>query len=166
MDSFWTEVGLELPAGAQAVRVGLRLVAAALMGAAVGFEREVRGHEAGLRTHMHVALGAALFTLVPDEAGATVGDLAQVVKGVAAGIGFLGAGAILKMTAEAQIKGLTTAASIWLTAAVGLAVGAGWFWPAFVAIVLSWIILHLLPGLEKRIPGGKKTPNPDEESME
>jgi putative Mg2+ transporter-C (MgtC) family protein len=138
------EVGLTLPPATALVRIAARLLCAAILGAIVGWERESRGRAAGLRTHIMVALGAALFTLAPMEAGANASDLAQLVKGIAAGIGFLGAGAILKVAAEREIQGLTTAASIWLTAAVGLAVGAGQVWLALFAIVLSLATLVAL----------------------
>ena len=120
-----------------------RLVVAILLGAVLGFERERRGRAAGLRTHSLVALGAALFTVVPMLFGATAADLAQVVKGLAAGVGFLGAGAILKGSEQGDVQGLTTAANIWLTAAAGLAVGAGWLWPAVAGVFLSCSVLFL-----------------------
>jgi putative Mg2+ transporter-C (MgtC) family protein len=122
--------------------MGSRLLTAVVLGGVIGWEREIRGRAAGLRTHMLVALGSALFTLVPLESGSQ--DLANIVKGVAAGIGFLGAGAILKLTAEREIKGLTTAGSIWLTAAMGVACGAGKMWIALASIVLSIVILAVV----------------------
>ena len=120
-----------------------RLVVAVMLGAVLGFERQRRGRAAGLRTHSLVALGAALFTVVPMLFGATAADLAQVVKGLAAGVGFLGAGAILKGSEQGDVQGLTTAANIWLTAAAGLAVGAGWVWPAVAGVFLSFSVLFL-----------------------
>jgi putative Mg2+ transporter-C (MgtC) family protein len=137
METLWTESGWALPSEATLMRIGSRLLTAVVLGGIIGIERESTNRAAGLRTHMLVALGATVFTLVSVEAGATAGDLANVVKGLAAGIGFLGAGAILKSAAEREIRGLTTAASIWLTAAVGMAVGAGQAWLALMAILLS-----------------------------
>src|SRR4028119_1203730 len=101
MDIVLEELTAGLPDTAQMVRVALRLVTAMLLGAMVGFERERAGKPAGLRTHMLVALGAALFVLVPLEAGQglsdlTRGDLTRVIQGIATGIGFIGTGAILK----------------------------------------------------------------------
>src|SRR5688572_29687706 len=125
----------------QAMRVAVRLVMAALLSSVIGWERGRRGHVAGLRTHILVGLGAAVFTFVPTLYAGGKTDLAQVVKGVAAGIGFLGAGTILKIQEKQQIEGLTTAASIWLTAAVGMAVGAGFHFAAGLAVVLAWIVL-------------------------
>lgn len=124
-------------------RYVLRLIIASALGAVIGVEREAKGRVAGLRTHMLVALGAALFTIVPAEAAATP-DFAAIVKGIAAGVGFLGAGAILKKTEDSEIQGVTTAAGIWLTAAVGFATGAGWIGLAVVATGAAWVILYML----------------------
>ena len=117
-----------LPDVEQMLRVFVRLILAALLGGLLGAERQRAGKAAGLRTHMLVALGAAVFVLFPTEAGMGMADLSRVIQGVATGIGFIGAGTILKRTDPEEIQGLTTAANIWLTAAVGLAVGAGQLW--------------------------------------
>jgi putative Mg2+ transporter-C (MgtC) family protein len=130
------------------IRVTIRLLVACLLGAAIGFEREKERKAAGLRTHMLVALGAALFTLIPQEAKMSSGDLSRIIQGIAAGIGFLGAGCILKLSDEHRVQGLTSAAGIWLTAAVGTAVGAGWLWPALLGVCLAWIILYVVHRLE------------------
>jgi putative Mg2+ transporter-C (MgtC) family protein len=140
----WSDLGLYPPDGAQFLSLVFRLTVALFLGALVGLERQRRHHEAGLRTHMLVCLGSALFTAVPMEAGGTVNDLAQIVKGIAAGIGFLGAGTILKMTHEQEIRGLTTAASIWLTAGIGMAVGAGFVVLGSLGAVLGWIVLAVV----------------------
>jgi putative Mg2+ transporter-C (MgtC) family protein len=110
------------------VDLGLRLVLAAFFGAAVGFEREIHGHPAGMRTHLLVSLGSAMFTVLSiygfDSAPSnTPVDPSRVAAQIVSGIGFLGAGAILKD--GLSIRGLTTAASLWATAAIGLASGAG-----------------------------------------
>jgi putative Mg2+ transporter-C (MgtC) family protein len=131
------------------VRIAARLLTAVILAALVGFERGKHGRAAGLRTHMMVALGAALFTIVGMEEGAQPSDLSRIVQGIAAGVGFLGAGAILKMTSEKDILGLTTAASIWLTAAIGLAAGAGQLWSALFATILALIILIYLRRVER-----------------
>jgi putative Mg2+ transporter-C (MgtC) family protein len=125
-------------------RVCLRLFIAMLLGSILGYERESVGAAAGLRTHMLVSVGSALFVLVPLQAGMPLEDLSRVVQGVTAGIGFLGAGAIIKMRHESEIRGLTTAASIWLTSAVGVAVGMGLEATAFLSTVLALLILSLL----------------------
>jgi putative Mg2+ transporter-C (MgtC) family protein len=150
MDTFWHELGVELPEVAQAGRVALRLIVAVVLGGLVGLERERVRRVAGLRTHMLVALGAALFTVVPMEASRQPSDLAEIVKGLSAGIGFLGAGTILKLTESHEIHGLTTAASIWFTAAAGVAVGAGWFWAAIVGVGLAWGILATVRRFEHK----------------
>jgi putative Mg2+ transporter-C (MgtC) family protein len=131
-----------IPDPGQVVRAVVRLFVAGLMGALVGAERESLGKAAGLRTHMLVALGSALFVLIPVEFGFQEGDIGRVIQGVATGVGFLGAGTILKRKEESEITGLTTAAAIWLTAAVGLAAGAGRVWLAIVGGLSAWVILY------------------------
>lgn len=125
-------------------RVCVRLLVALALGAALGYEREASGAAAGLRTHMLVSLGAALFVLVPLQAGMELEDVSRVVQGVAAGVGFLGAGAILKLRSAETITGLTTAAGIWLTAAVGVAAGMGLEATAVLSAVFAWVVLALL----------------------
>ena len=149
----------DLPTTEQIIRVTLRLVVAALLGGILGFERERKGKAAGLRTHMLVALGTALFTIAPIESGMSVTDLSRVVQGIAAGIGFIGAGTILKIAEQEQIKGLTTAASIWFTAAIGVAVGIGTLWLPVLGTLLAVIILSLLGYAEARFesPGNRNT---------
>jgi len=126
-------------------RITFRLALAALLGGLLGYQRERQGKAAGVRTHMLVALGAALFILVPERAGVSGPELTRVVQGVAVGIGFLGAGAIVKHDAERSIQGLTTAAGIWLTAATGLACGTGRAMTAVVSAVLAFVVLALVP---------------------
>src|SRR5262249_44838426 len=139
--TFLDEMGHELvhglPDTAHLARVVVRLGMAILVGGVVGYERQKEGKAAGVRTHMLVALGAAIFVLVPLEAGMKVGDLSRVIQGLAAGIGFLGGGTIVKLSTTAEVKGLTSAASIWLTASIGMAAGAGWIWPAVIGVVLA-----------------------------
>jgi putative Mg2+ transporter-C (MgtC) family protein len=136
MDFVWSELG-----------ISMRLVVAALLAGLIGWERERGGHQAGLRTHILVGLGAALFTLVPAFQG-QVSDYSNVVKGVAAGIGFLGGGAILKDVQKQSVEGLTTAASIWLTAAVGLASAAGMYLAAVASTVIALIVLWPMQKVE------------------
>ncbi len=100
-----------------------RVLIAALLGAALGLEREWRGKEAGLRTNTLIALGAALFTAVSVSIGGGSGDPARIAAQVVTGVGFLGAGAILHQ--GGTVQGLTTAAMIWVNAAIGVAAGAG-----------------------------------------
>jgi putative Mg2+ transporter-C (MgtC) family protein len=132
-------------------RVVLRLIVAVALGGLLGYERESIGASAGQRTHMLVALGSALFILIPLQAGMQIEDLSRVLQGVTAGIGFLGAGAILKLRERASVQGLTTAASVWLTAAIGVAAGMGRETTAVVSAVFAFVILSLL----KRRPQAK-----------
>jgi putative Mg2+ transporter-C (MgtC) family protein len=131
-------------------RVCVRLLVALALGALLGYERESAGSAAGLRTHMLVSMGAALFVLVPLQAGMLIEDLSRVIQGVIAGIGFLGAGAILKMQGDDHIKGLTTAAGIWLTAAIGVAAGLGMEVTAILSAVLGWAVLAMVRMMSKR----------------
>lgn len=149
MELIWSELG-GTPDLAETVRFLLRLLAAALFGAVIGYEREAAGKEAGLRTHMLVAIGAALFVLAAQTAGVEIGDLSRVIQGVITGIGFIGAGAILKRSATGTVHGLTTAAGVWLTAAVGVAVGLGELFGAALATVAAWLVLDVLGALERR----------------
>jgi len=126
-------------------RVVLRLGIACILGGLIGFEREAEHKRAGLRTHMLVALGSALFTLIAAELKT---DSSRIIQGIAAGIGFLGAGCIFKLTEQHEVKGLTTAAGVWVTAAVGAAIGVGLIWPALLALALAWIILWALHRVE------------------
>jgi putative Mg2+ transporter-C (MgtC) family protein len=141
----------DLPDLEQFTRVLVRLLMAMLLGALIGYERERSDSAAGLRTHMLVALGAALFVLAPLQAGIEIADLSRVLQGVIAGIGFLGAGAVLKLKEDGVIKGLTTAASIWATAAIGITVGLGLEATAVLSTVLVLVILYTLFRVSKNI---------------
>ena len=140
----------------------LRLGTAAIVGGVVGYDRERRGKEAGLRTHMLVALGAALFVIVPQRAGMNDAELSRVIQGVAAGIGFIGGGAILKLSTEGQVKGLTTAAGIWLTAALGVAAGCGRIGVALLAVLLGMVILTVLGWYERELVPPAAEDRPEE----
>jgi putative Mg2+ transporter-C (MgtC) family protein len=127
----------------------VRLLAAAALGGVPGYERERSGKVAGLRTHMLVSLGAATFVVATGAAGASTQDLARVVQGIATGIGFIGAGAILKRAGEAEdVHGLTTAASIWMAASIGVSAGLGSLGVALVAALFAWVILSVLAHFE------------------
>lgn len=142
---------LALPPDTDLFRSAIRLLVAVLLGALLGYDRERQDSAAGLRTHMLVALGAALFVIAALQAGMDNADLGRVLQGIVAGIGFLGAGAIIKLNEKEQIKGLTTAATIWSTAAIGVAAGLGLAVTAAAATFLALAILALLPRLERRI---------------
>jgi putative Mg2+ transporter-C (MgtC) family protein len=134
----------------------VRLVAATLIGAALGLNREIRGKPAGLRTHAMVALGTALVTLTGIELAGHDGDfdsdsVSRVIQGITAGIGFLGGGTILKSDSGEQISGLTTAASLWVVACLGIACGVGLWQMALVALTLALFVLILGESLENAL---------------
>jgi putative Mg2+ transporter-C (MgtC) family protein len=122
----------------------LRFLLAAALGAGIGYQRERAGKAAGLRTHILVSSGAALFTLVSiyGFSGAVV-DISRVAAGVVVGIGFIGAGVILRGQREKEVAGLTTAATIWITAAIGLAAGTGMYLISVIATVVAVGVLFL-----------------------
>jgi putative Mg2+ transporter-C (MgtC) family protein len=127
-----------------------RIGAAAVLGGALGLEREWHGHWAGLRTHMMVSIGSAIFVIGgATAAGQNVDGPSRVIQGVAAGIGFLGAGTILKLGEKMEIKGLTTASSIWLAAALGIAAGLAEYALAIASAVVSLFVLGVLGPIEK-----------------
>jgi putative Mg2+ transporter-C (MgtC) family protein len=150
----------DIPDAAQATRVIVRLALAAILGGAIGFEREKKGKAAGLRTMMLVSLGAALFVLVIQQSGGTSADISRVIQGIVAGVGFLGIGTILNNPREENIKGLTTAAGIWLTAAIGIAAGMGREVTAILATLLALVILAVLPRFERWAFGPNTHPLP------
>jgi putative Mg2+ transporter-C (MgtC) family protein len=138
------------------VDLSLRLLVAALLGLAIGFEREIHGHPAGLRTHMLVALGSGLFTVLSihgflGQPGAAPVDPTRIAAQIVSGIGFLGAGAILKD--GIVIRGLTTAASLWATSAVGMAAGAGEYVIGVVAAVVILVSLWPINAIADRLHG-------------
>jgi putative Mg2+ transporter-C (MgtC) family protein len=137
----------DLPDLAQTTRVVLRLTVAAALGGLLGWEREHKGQAAGVRTHMLVAMGAALFVLVSQQLGMSQEDLSRVIQGLTAGVGFLCAGTILKGDHAGDVKGLTTAAGLWLTAAMGVAAGLGRELTAVLATLLALVILAVVPVL-------------------
>jgi putative Mg2+ transporter-C (MgtC) family protein len=125
-----------------------RLLTAALLGAVLGFEREVHHKSAGLRTNILIAVGAALFTLMSYElAVGTSGDPTRMAAQIVTGIGFLGAGAIMRT--DSGVKGLTTAATVWVNCAVGVAAGGGRYHLAFIATAVTLVSLLVLARLEK-----------------
>lgn len=138
----------DVPDAQQALRLAVRLILAALVGGMIGLQRERVGKAAGLRTHMLVSVGAAIFVLVPQQAGMDLEGLSKVIGGVITGMGFIGAGAILKHTDEKDIQGLTTAAGLWLTAALGTAAGMGREITALMGAVLALLILSALHRLD------------------
>ena len=143
------------------LEIALRLGAALLAGALIGLDREIKKRPAGLQTHALVSLGAALTLLVVAVGSGPAGDPAsRVVQGIITGIGFLGAGVILQYERERRVEGLTTAASIWSAAALGMACGAGYF--DLAGLALAAIVLVLVAGgwiegwMERRGVGNKE----------
>jgi putative Mg2+ transporter-C (MgtC) family protein len=129
----------------------IRLVLSVVLGAVIGMEREKRGSSAGLRTHVLVSMGACLFTvasmMVFAEHATT--DPTRIASTIVTGIGFLGAGTIIRDQAN-HVRGLTTAASIWVASAIGLSVGFGFYVAASVTAVLSFVVLKVLRDVEMR----------------
>jgi putative Mg2+ transporter-C (MgtC) family protein len=126
-----------------------RLSVAILLGGAIGLEREWKGHWAGLRTHILVSMGCAIFVIAGIEmVGRESESITRVIQGLASGIGFLGAGTILKLDHEQEIKGLTTAASIWLAASLGTAAGSGEYALSVAAVLASLFVLGVLGPIE------------------
>ena len=127
--------------------VFLRLVLAAALGGAIGLEREYRHKPAGLRTNMLIALGSALFALLSLEIGTGAGSPDRIAAQVVTGIGFLGAGAILR--SGENVHGLTTAATIWVNAAIGMAAGVGAYSAAYAGAAITLVVLLILPLMER-----------------
>ena len=135
-----------------------RFVAAVVLSGLIGLERRLHGRAAGIRTHMLVGIGAAMLTMLPELTASSHGETARawmdtgrLIAGLVTGIGFLGAGAIVKM--GDMVRGLTTAAGLWFTAALGAVVGSGYWRMATWATVLSLVILIVVDKLEERMPG-------------
>lgn len=160
---FWEELTSGLPDRYELARVIVRMLAAVLLGAVVGWQRERAGKAAGLRTHILVALGTALFVLAASGSGMSPEAVSRVIQGLSTGIGFIGAGAILKVSATREIQGLTTAAGVWMTAAIGVAVGLGSLGLALLGTILTWVTLASIGALERRFDIGAAVPPPEKE---
>ncbi|HVF30790.1 MAG TPA: MgtC/SapB family protein [Pyrinomonadaceae bacterium] len=128
----------------------IRLIAAALMGAAIGYERETAGKAAGLRTHILVTTGTAVFILGCIGAGMNNHSdaISRVIQGIVTGIGFVGAGSIIKRESESTVQGVTTSAGIWMAAAIGVTVGLGGLGLALMATALTLVVLRATLYLE------------------
>jgi putative Mg2+ transporter-C (MgtC) family protein len=146
-----TEDFAETPDPQAIGRLAVRLIMAALLGGLLGYDRERKGKKAGFRTHMLVSLGAALFVSIVQGLGGDSADISRVIQGVVVGIGFLGAGSIVKHQDTDDIHGLTTAAGIWFTSAVGLAAGNGRLVAAAMGTILALIIFVALAPIERWI---------------
>jgi putative Mg2+ transporter-C (MgtC) family protein len=138
--------------------LAVRLLVAALLGAVVGGEREWRGHDAGLRTNILVSVGSCLFTLLSIFGFPDIGpnpdvgrDPARIAAQIVSGIGFLGAGAVFRD--GNRVRGMTTAATIWLVAAIGMAAGAGSYFLAVIATIVALLVLAALLPLSSKLEG-------------
>jgi len=143
----------------QLTRTVLRLVLAAFLGGCMGWQRERDGHDAGIRTHMLVAAASALFLLMPAQLGMDDEATSRVLQGLLAGVGFLCAGAILKLPEADRVQGLTTAAGVWMTAAIGVAAGLGQETTAVFGTLLV-LAIFLLEGPLRRVGAGRPRPEP------
>ena len=143
MELLWQELTHGLPDGRQFATFLIRVIAAVVLGGIVGIEREKARKPAGLRTHILVSLGTAIVVLACAGSGMDMAGLSRVIQGIVTGIGFIGAGSILKLDEERDIRGLTTAAGLWLTAAIGVACGLGSLGVAMIGAVLALIVLAL-----------------------
>jgi putative Mg2+ transporter-C (MgtC) family protein len=156
----WQELTLGLHGPDQLAHIVIRLLAATLLGGLVGIQRESTRKPAGLRTHVLVSVATAAFVTACTAGGMSSDGLSRVIQGIVTGIGFIGAGTILKVSQEHEIKGLTTAASVWLTAAIGVVVGLGSLGIALMITALALIILSLARlehSIEGRRDQGKET---------
>ena len=160
MDIVWSELTGGIPDGHQFAIMMIRLFTATVLGAAIGFERQRAGKAAGLRTHILVTAGTTVFLLAGESAGmrANSDAISRVIQGIITGIGFVGAGSILKRETEKNIQGVTTSAGIWMTAAIGVAVGLGSLGLAIIATVLSLLILRVTVWVETQ--AFKQKPKP------
>lgn len=151
MDIFWEELTAGLPDWRELVHVLIRLSAAVILGAMIGWQRENAGKPAGLRTHILVTLGTCVFVLAGKGYGMNTDGLSRVIQGIVTGIGFIGAGSILKLNEERDVKGLTTAASVWMASAIGVAVGLGSLGLAIISTVLTLAVLTVIWKFETRL---------------
>jgi putative Mg2+ transporter-C (MgtC) family protein len=151
MNVFLEELTAGMPNGEQLARVIIRLLAATLLGAAIGIQRERVGKPAGLRTHILVTLGTCVFVVACGGYGMSSDGLSRVIQGIVTGIGFIGAGSILKLNEERDIQGLTTAAGVWMASAIGVAVGLGALGLAILGTILTLIILTMVGRIEFQI---------------
>ena len=156
MDPLWQELTNGFPDRNRLIIVLLRVFAAVLLGAVVGIERERAGKPAGLRTHMLVSLGTAVVVIACQDSGMSLDGLSRVIQGMVTGIGFIGAGTILKLNEQREIQGLTTAAGLWMTAAIGVAAGLGILGVALIGTLVTVLVLVLEHFIDARRNTQKK----------
>ena len=156
MELLFQELTGGLPDRRRLAIIVIRLLAATVLGALVGLQRERAHKPAGLRTHMLVCIGTALVVLAGSGAGMTTDGLSRIIQGIVTGIGFVGAGAILKLSHEREIRGLTTAAGLFMTAVIGVSAGVGAVGLAIIGTILTIIVLAL-EGVEESWHKNRKT---------
>jgi putative Mg2+ transporter-C (MgtC) family protein len=150
MDVLWEELSFGIADSKQLIIFIMRLLASTVLGAAIGFERERAGKPAGLRTHLLVTVGTTVFVLACTGFGMNSDGLSRLIQGIVTGIGFIGAGAILKLNEEREVQGLTTSAGIWMAAAIGVSVGLGMLGLALLATILSVLVLTFVVRIENK----------------
>lgn len=134
-----------LPDAGTTTVMAVRLLTAMVLGGMLGLERESKGRAAGLKTHMLVSIGSALFVMAPLLSDIAPGDVTRVMQGIVSGIGLLGAGAIIKLERDERIEGLTTAAGIWMVSAVGMAAGMGMEIMALTTTLIGLAVVNIIP---------------------
>jgi putative Mg2+ transporter-C (MgtC) family protein len=149
METLYHELTLGLHDRQQIARIVIRLLAAFILGGLVGVQRQRTHKPAGLRTHMLVCVGTAVFVTTVGAVGMAFDGQSRVIQGIITGLGFIGGGSILKLTQDHEIKGLTTAAGLWMTAAIGVTVGLGALGIAIITTILTLIILVIAMKVEK-----------------
>ena len=162
MDVLWSELTAGLQGGEHAGRIVIRLIAAMIFGAAIGLQSEHSNKPAGLRTHILVSMGSSLFVIACIADQMSSDAISRVIQGIATGIGFVGTGAILKRNENFEVHGLTTAAGLWMTSAVGITVGLGRIGIAAIGVVLTLIVLSVLRYFEVKagLSGPSKADDP------
>lgn len=141
-----------IPDAGELTVIVVRVLSAAILGGAVGLDRERKGRAAGIKTHILVSIGSALFVLAPLMADVDPGDVTRVMQGIVSGIGFLGAGAIIRLDRGERVEGLTTAAGIWMTSAIGMAAGLGMEIVALVTTLAALLVVGALPKVMRQDP--------------
>ena len=160
IEALSSEFSRVVPIATMLARVIVRIGFAVLLTAIIGWEREKGNKTAGLRTHLMVAIGSALFVVVLENGSSQNPDSARegvsrVIQGIAAGVGFIGGGAILKLESQNKVRGLTTAGSIWFAAAIGVCAGTGEIGAAIIGTAFAWLVLSSLGKLEGRAKPSK-----------
>ena len=160
MEILWQELSFGFPESHELERVVIRLLAAAFLGAAIGIERQRAAKSAGVRTFMLVTVGTTAFLLACSRFGMNLDGTSRVIQGIVTGIGFIGAGTILKLEGESEVKGLTTSAGIWMASAIGVAVGLGALGLAVMTTILALVILTVTVAVDNWINKGRLTMKP------